>query len=50
MRPFFVGDMRELLLYFGDGHLLEEVDAGVDVLEHHLVDVDEVDLLAEVGE
>ena len=30
-------------------HLLEETDAGVDVLVHNLVDVDEVDGLAVVG-
>ena len=32
------------------GHFLEEADAVVDVLVHDLVDVDEVDALAVVGD
>ena len=34
---------------FGYLHLLQEFDAGVDMLVHNLVDVDKVDGLAEAG-
>ena len=41
--------MYERWRLFAHFHRLEEGDAGVDVLVHHLVDVHEVDNLAEVS-
>lgn len=38
-----------MLLDFGYCHLLQEFDAAVDVAVHHFVDVNKIDLLAEVG-